>query len=303
MFGKVIVAFDGSERALDALLLGEALTDADGELFVCCVHHYQALSARIDPTEPSINEETARESVLKAVGELHRGLKVTPLFVAGASAASALQRTALRVPADLIVIGSSHRGTMGRVFVGSITQETLHEAPCPVAVAPAGLHARESGARIERIVVGYDLVEPMPAGTAASVALCEGMGAELRVIAVAEDAAVADPRRATMPYGEITQARLDAAERATAAVLARLPSSILATSEVRDGAPAEQLLEATCDTDLLVLGSHGRGAMGRLIMGSVCDAVVRAAACPVLVIPPDVAGKEAPVERAAVAVT
>jgi hypothetical protein len=32
MFSKVIVAFDGSERARDALLLGEALTNADGEL-------------------------------------------------------------------------------------------------------------------------------------------------------------------------------------------------------------------------------------------------------------------------------
>jgi hypothetical protein len=115
-------------------------------------------------------------------------------------------------------------------------------------------HARESGATIKRIVVGYDVVEPMPAGIAASVALCEAMGAELRVIAVAGDAAVADPRRATMPYAEITQARLDAAERATAAVLAGLPSSVSATSEVRDGAPAEQLLEATGEMDLLVLG-------------------------------------------------
>jgi nucleotide-binding universal stress UspA family protein len=38
---------------------------------------------------------------------------------------------------------------------------------------------------------------------------------------------------------------------------------------------------------LLVLGSHGRGFVGRLIMGSVCDRVVRAAACAVLVVPPE----------------
>jgi hypothetical protein len=44
MFKRVIVAFDGSERGLDPLLLGEALTASDGELLLCCVHHYQALS-------------------------------------------------------------------------------------------------------------------------------------------------------------------------------------------------------------------------------------------------------------------
>jgi nucleotide-binding universal stress UspA family protein len=65
-----------------------------------------------------------------------------------------------------------------------------------------------------------------------------------------------------------------------------VPESVSAASEVRDGDPAEQLLDVTNDADLLILGSHGRGTMGRLIMGSVCDRVVRAAACPVLVVPP-----------------
>jgi nucleotide-binding universal stress UspA family protein len=40
------------------------------------------------------------------------------------------------------------------------------------------------------------------------------------------------------------------------------------------------------DADLVVIGSHGRSGLDRFLLGSTCDAVVRAAPCPVLVVPP-----------------
>jgi len=287
MFRKVIVGFDGGDRGLDALLLGQALAASEGELIVCCVNHFRLLPARIDPTEPNIDRESAERSLEQATRLLERSLNVTTKFVAGASAATTLQSTALAEQADLIVLGSSHRGVLGRLFVGSATEETLHEASCPVAIAPVGFHNRPASARLARIAVGHDTVEPTPDALAAGVALCEETGAELLLVAVAEDAAVADPARDTMAYAEITEARLRAAEQLLAEALTSLPESISATSEVRDGDPAEQLLEVSHDADLLVLGSHGRGFVGRLIMGSVCDRVVRAAACPVLVLAPN----------------
>lgn len=294
MFRKVIVGFDGSDRALDALSLGQALTASEGELIVCCVHHFQPLSARIDPTEPSIDRESAEESVEQATRLVKRGVTITPKFLAGVSAARTLQSTAIAEQADLIVLGSSHRGALGRVLMGSVTQETLHEAPCPVAIAPVGLHDHSAGTCLARVAVGHDAVEPTPDALSVSVALCVQTGAKLLLVAVAQDATVADPARDTMPYAEITEARLRAAKQVLAEALRSLPESISATSEVRDGDPAEQLLKVSSDADLLVLGSHGRGFVGRLIMGSVCDRVVRAAACAVLVVPPsnssDVAG-------------
>ncbi len=54
------------------------------------------------------------------------------------------------------------------------------------------------------------------------------------------------------------------------------------------GVGAAMVLQHTAEqqhADLLVLGSHGRGPLGRVVLGSVSDAVVRAAACPVLVVP------------------
>jgi nucleotide-binding universal stress UspA family protein len=301
MFAKVIVGYDGSEQGRDALSLGEALTARDGELIVCCVNHYQALSARIDPTEPRIDQATAQEFVAEATALLKRGLTVTPMFLAGAGAPETLQRTAKEQHADLLVLGSSHRGAVGRVLIGSVTEQALHGAPCAVAVAPVGFHTRATPARLRRIAVGCDVREPTPGALAAGIELCEETGAALLLAAVADDAAIADPTRATMPYAEVLEARIHAAEQAVAAALNSVPKGVSATGEVRDGEAAEQLLEVTESVDLLVLGSHGRGLIGRLIMGSTSDAIVRSAACPVLVVPPAANAEDAQRESNALA--
>lgn len=293
MFNKVIVAFDGSEQAMDALLLAEALTASDGELIVCCIHHYQALSARIDPTEPAIDRLAARRAVAQAASLMRRDLKTTPISLPAGNIARALQGSALRERADLIVLGSSHRGTLGRVLLGSTTEETLHGAPCAVAIAPAGFHTQDT-APLRRVAAALDPCEPVPGALAAAVSLCERSGADLRVVTVADDT-VSRAETALLPISIIQAERHQAAEETLAKAVSSLPDGVPTTHEVRDGKPVEQLLDITRAVDLLVLASHGRGLLDRLTLGSVCDGVARAASCPVLVIP---ASKDVPREPA-----
>jgi nucleotide-binding universal stress UspA family protein len=59
-----------------------------------------------------------------------------------------------------------------------------------------------------------------------------------------------------------------------------------ATGEVLDGEPAVALATASTDLDLLVCGSRGFGPLRTLLLGGTSHAVVRRAACPVLVVPP-----------------
>jgi len=61
------------------------------------------------------------------------------------------------------------------------------------------------------------------------------------------------------------------------------PSSVAVRAVA--GLPAEALLEAAADADMLVVGSRGAGGFKRLLMGSVCTQVTHHAHCPVVVIP------------------
>lgn len=84
---------------------------------------------------------------------------------------------------------------------------------------------------------------------------------------------------------ELDQARRTADEMVhqAAGKLAERPSSV--TVRVLNGLPAAELVDASKDADLVVVGSRGHGGFARLMMGSVSHQVVNHAACPVAVIP------------------
>lgn len=69
------------------------------------------------------------------------------------------------------------------------------------------------------------------------------------------------------------------------------------------GSPAEQILAhaEACHADLIVMGTHGRSGLGRLLMGSVAEHVLRKASCPVLLVkagPARVSGQAASASKA-----
>jgi nucleotide-binding universal stress UspA family protein len=65
-----------------------------------------------------------------------------------------------------------------------------------------------------------------------------------------------------------------------------VPASRSAGGEVLWGDPSDALAAASADLDLLVCGSRGYGPMRTLLVGGTSHALVRKAACPVLVVPP-----------------
>ena len=63
------------------------------------------------------------------------------------------------------------------------------------------------------------------------------------------------------------------------------PESV--TVEVASGFPVEELLKASADADLIVLGSRGAGGFSQLLLGSVSHQVTHHAHCPVVIVPPE----------------
>ena len=78
-----------------------------------------------------------------------------------------------------------------------------------------------------------------------------------------------------------------AAEETVAKAAAQLGESQPASVTVRavNGFPAQELIEASRDADLLVVGSRGGGGFARLMLGSISQKVVHHAHCPVVVVP------------------
>jgi nucleotide-binding universal stress UspA family protein len=80
-------------------------------------------------------------------------------------------------------------------------------------------------------------------------------------------------RKAAQEETDIALAGLDTDSRPSVTVVARV------------GLPAEEILDAAADADMIVVGSRGAGGFKRLLMGSVSTHVTYHAHCPVVVIP------------------
>src|SRR4051812_7196395 len=180
--GVILVGVDGSSQSRDAVVAGALLAAAHSDELVL-VH-----SRSGGPLESLLGggryEQLVREIVEEALSAAALAEVPSPTMelVADGSPAVALQRFAVRDDARAIVVGSSHRGPIGRVVPGGVAQRLLSGAPCPVVVAPGG-YADRPPRSLERIGCGFDASEGARAAwrTACTIA---GRSATVRAIAV-----------------------------------------------------------------------------------------------------------------------
>jgi len=141
---------------------------------------------------------------------------------------------------------------------------------------------------IKRILVGTDFSEPARRATDAAVDLARALGASLVVLHVTPAVEYVDyeGNLAHLHEGKAFQDAIrKAAQDAGAAELSRIQKSgATATYVALDGPPTETLCTYAEQNgiDLIVVGTHGRTGLQRLLMGSVAETVVRRAHVPVL---------------------
>ena len=152
MFKKILVGYEGSDDSEDALALALELAGDAGDVVAACSYWYEPLTARVGKGGPG--GEVMRPSAEEALASLAgRGIATRP--APGASPAAALHDLADAEDFDLVVLGSTHRGRIGRVLAGTTATHLLHGAPCAVAVAPRGYRRDDDAASIRRIGVAY----------------------------------------------------------------------------------------------------------------------------------------------------
>jgi len=140
--------------------------------------------------------------------------------------------------------------------------------------------------RLQKLLLATDLSEASSSATDHAFDLAAQLGAELLVVSVI------DPGSLLMPCGRF-RARMDQVrerqeELAQALVERGRGLGIEVSFLVWAGDPGDQIVAAAEAerADMVLVGSHGRGAVGRLFLGSVSEHVVRNAPCPVLVVRP-----------------
>lgn len=148
-----------------------------------------------------------------------------------------------------------------------------------------GVSADSRPGAIRRLLLATDLTPVSDHAADRAIALAVEQGAELIVLSVV------DPNRLRLPGGHflrrIDQERAQVEGKAQALVLRARAAGVRATFLVWEGDPAETILSASESegADVIVLGSHERGRLGRLMLGSVSARVSDEAHCEVLIVP------------------
>lgn len=284
MYKKIVVGYDGSDQAKDALALGRQLAAATGaELVLSAVSLFHPMMrGGVDPIAIEDEHELAHQAdaVAREIGATSRGVGST-------SVPRGLHELAEEIGADLVVVGSSRHGKAGETLLGNVAVSLLHGSSCAVAVAPNGY--RDTGAEtVSQVILGYDGSSESRLALESACDLARATGAELRLVAAAEPPPVVYGKSGGTT-GAWTALEEDIEHELAAtldAAAASLPSDITATTKVVGEEPADALAhEANAPGSLIVVGSRGYGPVRRVLLGSVSRALARKAQAPIVIHP------------------
>ncbi|MDQ3521727.1 MAG: universal stress protein [Gemmatimonadota bacterium] len=242
--------------------------------------------SRIESCERALNEQIRRTVV--------EGVEVASREVIIYAPEKAIVEQAAAVSANLLVLGPHRRRALADAFLGSTADYVIRHAAAPCLVLRGELPIP-----LRQVVVPVDLAKTTAGTLDVALAWADALGRneatpELRVLHV-------------VPYPGPTQQELDRAEgearRAMRAAIADAAGRIGEAGRVDvreevlwESAPADAIMKFAGreKPELLVLGTHGRGALGRAFAGSVSSSIVRSARCSVLLVPPALHRQEVP---------
>lgn len=251
IFDRTVCGVDPGEAGTEAAQYAARITAPDGSLTLVTVSDTSiAVHAgfRMSAVLATLAEEARLASGRgREVAEAIRSVETRS--VKGDPRQCLLAEIA-RQDATLVVVGSHGRSRAAGIALGSVATHLLHEAPCSVLIARP-TEERERWPR--SIVVGTDGSPAATAATAVAHALAQRFGAHVRMLVATGGKALNHEKLRSVEHLEFDERK-----------------------------PADYLVAASKDADLLVLGS--RGLHGFAALGSVSERVAHKASCPVLVV-------------------
>jgi nucleotide-binding universal stress UspA family protein len=143
---------------------------------------------------------------------------------------------------------------------------------------------------VKRLLCATDLSDAAEPVLRQAEALARSLGAEVILLHVASEAPLWSEALYTPSVRAVFEGqRRWAADALASRVAALAAAGVPGRAVLRDGVAWEEIVGAARDeqADMIVMGTHGRAGLDRMLMGSVAERVVRQAPCPVLTVRPD----------------
>ena len=179
--------------------------------------------------------------------------------------------------ASLVVVGGRHHGALARGLGGSTAHHLVRTSPAPVLVVAAS-------SRPQRVLVATDLFGAAGPTLATAARYADLFDAQLRVLHVVEPAKFPTVVPLSIDMAQFEQQSRLEFERLVELELSRVPPD---DRVVRCGRADEEIAEeaSAWGADLLVIGSHGRGWIDRLLIGSTTERLLNRLPTSLLVVP------------------
>ncbi|HEU0012592.1 MAG TPA: universal stress protein [Longimicrobium sp.] len=272
----------GEHPALDAALQLAAAVGATLHV-VRAYEPFTALGAPLTPEYAAALVQASSPEAMRALLEedVRARTDYAPLELCAAagSAEAVLADYAERVRAELLVVGARRHGPVGRALLGGTAKALIREAEVPVLVVHEPFRHP-----LRRVLLSTDLSDLSALVHERALDLVEQLfpGAEPQVASVLVIGAA--PALPAPLQGDVLGV---ADQELTRWLRSRRPRPYRLVGRVRKGEARGRIVAEAREsrTDLLVLGTHARRGVRRLLAGSVAAGVVAAAQCNVLVIP------------------
>jgi len=288
----IIAAISASRQGTAPLHLAAQIARSTGDKVVAAAVVERPWPPRADPVEDEYLgyvTSQARQSLERMVGKLPAELDTWVVVHQSTSVPTGLTDLAAEIGAELVVVGSSSFGLLGRVALGSVTERLVHTAAVPVAIAPRGYPLGPDP--IRRLTAAYGGEADINGLIPAAAELATQWPVQLRIVSFMV-------RPVRMFGGSIESSAEDLViqqwSRRTFDDIAKQLNAVRDRISVPDvdvvvGA-GHDWREAVEDVpweagDMLLLGSGAAGQAARVFLGSAASKILRHAPVPVMIVP------------------
>jgi len=282
MIEEVLFACDFSSSAQRALAYGKDLIERTGATLH--VLHVRENARSVGEREPSLEGEALREQYRERCRDMMAPFAFGP---DDAQVSCEMERTAATAPAlieyvkehgvDLVLMGTQGRRGLPRLLFGSVAEEVLRTAPCPVLTARSSEDGEKPRGDVERVVVPVDFSEPSRNALQYAVRLASVYDVGVTLVHVLRLPKI--PTVYELEFSGQSPEELEARVR-TALKSWGDPLSVPrgCTYVVKQGEVVPTLLRvADAPSDLIVMATCGLTGVKRLMLGSVAERVLRRA--------------------------